>query len=73
MGRAVHRHGYLATSGLPTLYADYAQNVTVEGDNYLLTQQTARFLLKAYEKGRQVRPSHTDTCACRHREMRGGG
>ena len=50
-----HSHGYLQTSGLPTLYADYAQNVTVEGDNYLLTQQTARYLLKMYEQGRQVR------------------
>jgi len=46
-------HGYLSTSGLPTLAADYAQNVTVEGDNYLLTQQTARYLLKTYEQGRQ--------------------
>ena len=35
--------------------------MTVEGDNYLLTQQTARYLLKMYEQGRQVR---RDCCIC---------
>jgi len=48
-----NRHGYLLSSGLPTLFADYVQSCTVEGDNYLLTQQTARYLLKAYQQGRE--------------------
>ena len=58
----VFSHGYLTTSGLPTLVADYAQNVTVEGDTYLLTQQTGRYLLKMYEQGRQVRLAASCSC-----------
>lgn len=46
-------HGYLLSSGLPTLFGDYVQSCTVEGDNYLLTQQTTRYLLKAYQQGRE--------------------
>lgn len=54
--RSCGGHGYLVASGLPNLYGDYVQGVTVEGDNYLLTQQTARFLLKAYESAQQGKP-----------------
>lgn len=51
--RACGGHGFSSLSGLPQMVADYAMSVTVEGDNYLLTQQTTRFLLKMYENGRQ--------------------
>jgi acyl-CoA oxidase len=33
-------------SGLPYLYQSYVSTNTLEGENFLLTQQTARFLLK---------------------------
>jgi len=47
-------------SGLPSVTADFAQSVTIEGDNYLLPQQTTRYLLKQYEaasKGKPVPPN----------------
>jgi acyl-CoA oxidase len=40
-------HGYSRFSGLPDLFEDYLPLQTAEGDNYLLAQQTARYLLKA--------------------------
>ncbi|PNH11730.1 Peroxisomal acyl-coenzyme A oxidase 2 [Tetrabaena socialis] len=39
-------HGYSKLSGLPTLFQNYVQNVTWEGDNNVLCLQTARHLLK---------------------------
>ncbi|EFJ46884.1 hypothetical protein VOLCADRAFT_92640 [Volvox carteri f. nagariensis] len=39
-------HGYSKLSGLPTLFQNYVQNVTWEGDNNVLCLQTARYLLK---------------------------
>ncbi len=44
--RACGGHGYLNNSGIPELYCTDVQNVTAEGDNTVLAQQTARFLLK---------------------------
>eukprot|EP00434_Breviolum_minutum_P039161 symbB.v1.2.034764.t2/scaffold4548.1/size38217/1 len=44
--RACGGHGYLAVSGLPELLGTYLQNVTVEGENYMIAQQTTRGLLK---------------------------
>ncbi|CAO3623101.1 unnamed protein product [Cunninghamella echinulata] len=46
--RACGGHGYSLFSGLGMFYQDYLPNVTWEGDNYILTQQTARYLLKTY-------------------------
>ncbi|KAI8099421.1 uncharacterized protein BX664DRAFT_289521 [Halteromyces radiatus] len=46
--RACGGHGYLLSSGLGQFYQDYLPKVTWEGDNYLLTQQTARYLLKTF-------------------------
>jgi len=43
-------HGYTKSSGLPDLYASYIGVVTAEGENYLLTQQTGRYLLKLFQK-----------------------
>ncbi|KAI8065859.1 hypothetical protein BC940DRAFT_340932 [Gongronella butleri] len=61
--RACGGHGYLLSSGLGQFYQDYLPKATWEGDNYLLTQQTTRYLLKTYrnlragkmsEKAKQV-------------------
>ncbi|GLD93286.1 hypothetical protein PINS_up001878 [Pythium insidiosum] len=40
-------HGYLLASGIPTLLGDIVQTVTAEGENYVLSLQTTRGLLKA--------------------------
>lgn len=45
--RACGGHGYSNFSGIGTWYADYLPTATWEGDNYMLTQQVARYLLKA--------------------------
>ncbi|KAH8548711.1 acyl-CoA dehydrogenase/oxidase C-terminal [Umbelopsis sp. PMI_123] len=46
--RACGGHGYSMFSGLGSFYQDYLPNVTWEGDNYVLTQQTARYLAKQF-------------------------
>lgn len=45
--RACGGHGYSSFSGIGTWYADYLPTVTWEGDNYMLTQQVSRYLLKS--------------------------
>ncbi|CAI2166855.1 3243_t:CDS:2 [Funneliformis geosporum] len=40
--RACGGHGYSSFSGFVKFYQDYLPNTTWEGDNYILTQQTAR-------------------------------
>jgi acyl-CoA oxidase len=45
--RACGGHGYSAFSGIGSWYADYLPTVTWEGDNYMLSQQTCRYLLKS--------------------------
>lgn len=45
--RACGGHGYSSFSGIGSFYADYLPTVTWEGDNYMLSQQVARYLLKA--------------------------
>eukprot|EP00002_Diphylleia_rotans_P008298 TRINITY_DN1804_c0_g1_i2.p1 TRINITY_DN1804_c0_g1~~TRINITY_DN1804_c0_g1_i2.p1 ORF type:complete len:574 (-),score=110.92 TRINITY_DN1804_c0_g1_i2:625-2346(-) len=47
--KACGGHGYLKASGLPEHFANYVMSCTVEGDNYLLTQQTTRYLVKAIQ------------------------
>lgn len=52
--RACGGHGYSSYSGIGTWYSDYLPTVTWEGDNYMLTQQVSRYLLKtarAVQKG----------------------
>ncbi|KFX87306.1 hypothetical protein V490_08366 [Pseudogymnoascus sp. VKM F-3557] len=44
--RACGGHGYSQFSGIGSFYADYLPTTTWEGDNYMLTQQVARYLLK---------------------------
>jgi acyl-CoA oxidase len=42
--RACGGHGYSSFSGIGTWYADYLPTTTWEGDNYMLTQQVARYV-----------------------------
>jgi acyl-CoA oxidase len=42
--RACGGHGYSNFSGIGTWYADYLPTITWEGDNYMLTQQVARYV-----------------------------
>jgi len=42
--------GYSLHSGLPTLLEDYTAQVTYEGDNTVMAQQCARFLVKSMSK-----------------------
>lgn len=42
--RACGGHGYSSHSGIGPWYADYLPTVTWEGDNYMLTQQVARYV-----------------------------
>lgn len=42
--RACGGHGYSSFSGIGTWYADYLPTATWEGDNYMLTQQVARYV-----------------------------
>ena len=45
---------FLKKSGLPLIYGNNVPFVTYEGDNSVLTQQTARFLLKELQKLQNV-------------------
>lgn len=45
--RACGGHGYSSFSGIGSYYADYLPNVTFEGDNYMLTQEVSKYLLKS--------------------------
>ncbi|KAJ0423081.1 acyl-CoA dehydrogenase/oxidase C-terminal [Aspergillus carlsbadensis] len=44
--RALGGHGYGGASGFTRLYPDYLSRVTVEGDNWMITQQVASYLIK---------------------------
>jgi acyl-CoA oxidase len=44
--RACGGHGYSNFSGFVTFYQNYLPNTTWEGDNYILTHQTARYVSK---------------------------
>ncbi|KAF2120995.1 acyl-CoA dehydrogenase/oxidase [Lophiotrema nucula] len=44
--RACGGHGYSSFAGIGSTFADYLPTLTWEGDNYMLTQQVSRYLLK---------------------------
>ncbi|KAL6058988.1 fatty-acyl coenzyme A oxidase [Balamuthia mandrillaris] len=51
-------HGYSSYSGFQEMLGDFAVQCTWEGDNTVLSQQTARFLLKQHKlatKGKEVK------------------
>ncbi|EFY88863.1 acyl-coenzyme A oxidase [Metarhizium acridum CQMa 102] len=58
--RACGGHGYSAFSGIGSWYADYLPTVTWEGDNYMLTQQVARYLLKSARAVLKGKPAPND-------------
>ncbi|KAJ3170468.1 hypothetical protein HDU87_008762 [Geranomyces variabilis] len=48
MKRACGGHGLSKVSGLVEACQDYSPQVTYEGENYLMNQQTVRYLVKTY-------------------------
>ncbi|KAK2737774.1 fatty-acyl coenzyme A oxidase [Myotisia sp. PD_48] len=60
--RACGGHGYSSYSGIGPWYADYLPTTTWEGDNYMLTQQVARYLLKSARSVLAGKPADNDTC-----------
>ncbi|KAI9873881.1 MAG: fatty-acyl coenzyme A oxidase [Pleopsidium flavum] len=59
--RACGGHGYSSFSGIGSWYADYLPTTTWEGDNYMLTQQVARYLLKSARTVLNGHPPANDT------------
>jgi len=59
--RACGGHGYSSFSGIGSWYADYLPTTTWEGDNYMLTQQVARYLLKSARSVLSGKASGNDT------------
>ncbi|KAH7125187.1 hypothetical protein B0J11DRAFT_614613 [Dendryphion nanum] len=59
--RACGGHGYSSFSGIGTWYSDYLPTITWEGDNYMLTQQVARYLLKSARSVLASQPPTNDT------------
>lgn len=43
-------HGYLHYSGLPQIMTEFSPTATYEGENTILLLQTARYLLKNYNR-----------------------
>ncbi|KAK4549620.1 hypothetical protein LTR36_004921 [Oleoguttula mirabilis] len=61
--RACGGHGYSSFSGIGPWYADYLPTATWEGDNYMLTQQVARYLLKSARSVLKGNEATNDTTA----------
>lgn len=59
--RACGGHGYSSFSGIGSWYADYLPTVTWEGDNYMLTQQVSRYLLKSARAVLKGKAGNNDT------------
>ncbi|KAF2021490.1 acyl-coenzyme A oxidase 1 [Aaosphaeria arxii CBS 175.79] len=59
--RACGGHGYSSFSGIGPWYSDYLPTTTWEGDNYMLTQQVARYLLKSARSVINKEPPTNDT------------
>ncbi|KAF2740621.1 acyl-CoA oxidase [Polyplosphaeria fusca] len=64
--RACGGHGYSSFSGIGPWYADYLPTTTWEGDNYMLTQQVARYLLKSARSVLSSQPPTNDTTRILH-------
>ncbi|CEJ01326.1 Putative Acyl-coenzyme A oxidase [Rhizopus microsporus] len=52
--KAMGGHGYSIFSGVADMFATFVPSNTYEGDNYVLSQQVARFLLKQLASQKQV-------------------
>mmetsp|Transcript_321 Transcript_321/g.982 ORF Transcript_321/g.982 Transcript_321/m.982 type:complete len:584 (-) Transcript_321:126-1877(-) len=51
-------NGFLESSGLPRLLTYYLQNPTWDGENSVMSLQTARYLLKCLTTARRQKPIH---------------
>lgn len=64
--RAMGGHGFGGGSGLIQLNNDYLSKPTVEGDNWMITQQTASYLIKqmtaAVQQKGEPKETHEGTC-----------
>lgn len=64
--RAMGGHGFGGATGLIQINADWLAKPTVEGDNWMITQQAARYLIKMVDRvvqnPEQPGTSHTETC-----------
>ena len=47
-------HGYSQFSGFPEAYGTFTHLCTAEGENWLLTQQTTRWLIQMYQKAKKA-------------------
>ncbi|KAJ9616415.1 hypothetical protein H2200_000133 [Cladophialophora chaetospira] len=56
--RSMGGHGFGGGTGLVQLNADYLSKPTVEGDNWMITQQVARYLIKKVKECIQSPESH---------------
>jgi acyl-CoA oxidase len=65
--RALGGHGFGGGSGLIQLNSDYLSKPTVEGDNWMITQQTASYLIKrmAAAEARKGEPQDEVERSCR--------
>lgn len=65
--RALGGHGFGGGSGIIQLNADYLSKPTVEGDNWMITQQTASYLIKrmAAAEARKGEPQDDVERSCR--------
>lgn len=59
--RAMGGHGFGGGSGLVQLNNNYLAKPTVEGDNYMITQQVARYLIKKVRELAQTANSRATT------------
>jgi acyl-CoA oxidase len=69
-------HGYLLASGLPEIMCDFLQQCTVEGDNWVICQQTTGHLLKVamdLMEGRPASPECQYLCRAKDLELGFGG
>ncbi|OGM39650.1 fatty-acyl coenzyme A oxidase (Pox1) [Aspergillus bombycis] len=58
--RALGGHGYGGASGFTRLSPDYLSRVTVEGDNWMITQQVASYLIKRMQTAANKLDEPTD-------------
>ena len=55
--RSCGGHGFHMLSGLPSLYLEYLPAITFDGDNSILTLQSARYYMAAIRKGKNLNES----------------
>lgn len=68
--RACGGHGFSMSSGLPQAYANSMPSFTAEGDNWLLTQQTVKYLYSVVQ-GTEEEPAGVSGYLADHESMLG--